>query len=102
MLSDNLRDEIEMFKRHIIVLRAVIKEGAIGILKLAEVTALPTHKVRYSLRILEREGLIRPSYRGAVATRAGIEVFDGIKAEIESIEAKIMELKKHADPNRKN
>jgi len=102
MLNDNLRSEIEMFKRHIIVLRAVIREGAIGILKLAEVTALPTHKVRYSLRILEREGLIKPSPQGAVVTRAGIKTLDGIKSEIELIEAKIMELKRHADSNREN
>jgi predicted transcriptional regulator len=28
---------------------------------------MPTHKVRYSLRVLEQEGLIKPSTHGAVA-----------------------------------
>ncbi|MCW7076177.1 MAG: hypothetical protein ACXQS6_05800 [Candidatus Syntropharchaeales archaeon] len=97
MLNDRVKAEIEMFKRHIIVLRAVAEEGAIGILKLSEVTALPTHKVRYSLRILEREGLIKPSPQGAVATRAGIDALEGIKDEIRSIEDGIAELKSYAD-----
>ena len=102
MLNDRVKAEIEMLKRYIIVLRAVIEEGTIGILKLSEVTELPTHKVRYSLRILEREGLILPSPQGAVATEAGVEALKGIGDEIRSIEDEITELKRYADSDRED
>ncbi|OFV66866.1 MAG: hypothetical protein SBU_000159 [Candidatus Syntrophoarchaeum butanivorans] len=100
MLNERVRAEIEMFKRHIIVLRAVIEEGPIGILRLSEITSLPTHKVRYSLRILEREHLIVPSPQGAVPTGRGIRVMEKIEDEIRPIEEKLTELKRYADPNR--
>ena len=48
-------------------------------------------------RALKREGLIKPSPQGAVATRAGIDALEGIKDEIRSIEDGIAELKSYAD-----
>lgn len=67
MLFDQVRKELELTERHLMVLEAVIERGPIGILKLAEETGMPTHKVRYSLRVLEQERLIKPSTHGAVA-----------------------------------
>ncbi|WP_406656665.1 hypothetical protein V7O62_12500 [Methanolobus sp. ZRKC2] len=67
MLFDQINKELELAERHLMVLKVVVKRGPIGILKLAEETGMPTHKVRYSLRVLEQEQLIKPSSHGAVA-----------------------------------
>ncbi len=68
MLTDKLEHELELIERTLVVLKTVIKEEPIGILKLAEETGLPKHKVRYSLRLLEHEGLVEPSLHGAITT----------------------------------
>ena len=67
MLFDQVNRELELAQRHLEVLKVVIGRGPIGILKLAEETGMPTHKVRYSLRVLEQEQLIKPSSHGAIA-----------------------------------
>ena len=68
MLS-NLRREIWLLERHITVLDLVLKNGPVGIIKLSSMSGLPQHKVRYSLRVLEHKGLIKPSQKGALATK---------------------------------
>lgn len=67
MLFDQIERELDLSERHLVVLKTVVEKGPIGILKLAEETGMPTHKVRYSLRVLEQEQLIKPSIQGAVA-----------------------------------
>jgi len=59
---------LRCLKRHLIILKYVVENEPIGILKLAEETGIPSHKVRYSLRVLEQEGLIAASAPGAVTT----------------------------------
>ena len=58
MIVRSLDTDVELLARHVSILKVVMKEQPIGIIKLAELTKLPEHKVRYSLRILEREGLV--------------------------------------------
>jgi len=60
MLS-KLEQEIELIVRHTTILKLVIEQGPIGIMKLSELSGHPQHKVRYSLRILEQQNLIKPS-----------------------------------------
>lgn len=69
MMLSNLRREIELLERHITVLDLVLKNGPVGIIKLSAMSGLPQHKVRYSLRVLEHRGLIKPSQKGAIATK---------------------------------
>ncbi|NYT02128.1 MAG: winged helix-turn-helix transcriptional regulator [Methanosarcinales archaeon] len=67
-MSEKVAGELEMLGRHLKILKAVVENEPIGILKLAEETKIPSHKVRYSLRVLEQEGLIAASAPGAVTT----------------------------------
>jgi predicted transcriptional regulator len=67
-IAGNIDTDVELLARHVSILKAVMRSQPIGIIKLAEMTALPEHKVRYSLRILEREGLVKPSANGATTT----------------------------------
>lgn len=63
---ERLADQVEKERRDVAVLRAVLEHGPIGIVRLAEETGVPEHKVRYSLRMLENNGLVEPTQQGAV------------------------------------
>jgi len=57
-----------MLDRHLRVLRLVIRNEPIGIVQMANELSIPDHKVRYSLRVLEEEGLVEPTDQGATTT----------------------------------
>ena len=66
--------EMELIKRHILMLKATKQNQPVGIIRLSEILDIPKHKVRYSLRLLERDGLITATQEGAVVTEK-YEVF---------------------------
>jgi len=68
VLTNVIETELDILKRHIKVLKVLKENEPAGIIKLSELTKHPQHMVRYSLRILEQEGLIEPSPQGAVTT----------------------------------
>lgn len=64
-MVERLTNQVEKEERDLRILATVIESGPIGIVKLAEETDVPEHKVRYSLRMLEDDGLIEPTPNGA-------------------------------------
>lgn len=94
ILTEKVSGELEMLRRHLIILKQVVENEPIGILKLAEETKIPSHKVRYSLRILEHEGLIAASAPGAITTERTKPFLDDLDSFIEKIVADATELKK--------
>ena len=68
-LTDRLRTDLDLLRRHITVLKAVEEHQPVGIMRLSKLLGYPQHKVRYALRVLEQDGLVRPSREGAVATK---------------------------------
>ncbi len=93
MLFDQVNRELELAERHLRVLNTVVERGPIGILKLAEETGMPTHKVRYSLRVLEQEHLIKPSSHGAISGDHVEEFIKDFEANISGMTAKIAYIK---------
>ena len=83
-----------MLHRHLVILKQVVENEPIGILKLAEETKIPSHKVRYSLRILEQEGLIKASAPGAVTTDRIGPFLQELDSMIEDLAGKAEDLKK--------
>lgn len=67
-MIDALEKEVDMLSRHLEVLRLVVEHEPIGIVRLSDETGYPHSKVRYSLRVLEEEGLVEPSSQGATTT----------------------------------
>jgi len=94
MLINKLELEMEMLERHLLILKYVIEQEPIGIMKLSEVTGLPKHKVRYSLRVLEHEGLIGPSMHGAVTTDRTKKFVETLGERIAGIDQKFADVKK--------
>lgn len=68
VLTSVIENELDILKRHMDILKILQGQQPLGIIKLSELTGYPQHMVRYSLRILEQEGLIEPSSRGAKLT----------------------------------
>jgi len=95
---EKLREEIEVVERHLKILDIILQEGPIGIIKLSEKTKLPPHKVRYSLRVLESDGLIRPSANGAIATEKTEEFINNFRNIMNNIIAKMQNLEKLFEP----
>jgi predicted transcriptional regulator len=73
VLTNVIETELDILKRHVLVLQTLKLNEPAGIIKLSELTKHPQHMVRYSLRILEQEGLIEPSPQGAVTTESATE-----------------------------
>ena len=78
-----------MLERHLQVLRMVIENEPIGIVKMSNETGYPHHKVRYSLRVLEEENLIEPSSQGAITTERTAEFVDELDDKLDDITDKI-------------
>ncbi len=92
MLS-RLEEEIELLERHIRILKFVIESEPIGIIKLSEASKMPQHKIRYSLRVLEQSGMIKPSRRGAVTTEKARVFLKELPERFESFVSKIQRLR---------
>ncbi|PKL64428.1 MAG: hypothetical protein CVV32_08865 [Methanomicrobiales archaeon HGW-Methanomicrobiales-3] len=84
-MLDKMKDEIELLSRHLDVARAVAEHQPIGIMKLSELLDLPSHRIRYSLHVLEQEGYIRASPEGAVATPRTLDLFEDLNESIDAI-----------------
>ena len=68
VLTGKMVNDLDLLQRHVDMLRVVEENEPIGIIKLAEMLKLPQHKVRYSLRLLEQDGLIEATSGGARTT----------------------------------
>lgn len=91
MLS-NLTREVELLKRHVMILNLVRENEPIGILKLSQLSRIPQHRVRYSLRILENKGIIKPSSKGAVSTKKAARALQSLPSELKDISKKLGEI----------
>ena len=82
-----------MLERHLQVLRMVIENEPIGIVKMSNETGYPHHKVRYSLRVLEEGNLIEPSSQGAITTERTQEFVDELDGKVDEIVGKMEAMK---------
>ena len=86
--------EIDLLARHLEVLRTVKDEGPIGIIRLSQVTGQPQHMIRYSLRTLEKDGVIQPSASGAIVTDKVHETLGTLDSTLDDIITNTKEIKK--------
>ena len=94
VLTGVIETELDILKRHVHVLRTVQENQPMGIIKLSEITNYPQHMVRYSLRILEQDGLIEPSPQGAVTTGEVEKTMALLKKTLDNISKTTDDLKK--------
>ncbi len=92
-LTAVVEKELMLLERHMIILKAVWNDGPIGIIKLSQITGEPQHMVRYSLRTLEKQGIIRPSPSGAIITDDAPVKIRELADTLDRFQKKISELK---------
>ena len=86
--------ELGLLSRHIDVLTTVKDHGPIGIIKLSQMTGQPQHMIRYSLRTLEKDGIIEPSRQGAVVTDKVHETLGTLESTLDEFTVAVQDLKK--------
>jgi predicted transcriptional regulator len=106
-LGERVASELELLARNVDVLQHLSGKTPIGIIRLSEALNLPIHKVRYSLHLLEREGVIQPSADGAVVTDQIRQYWDSLNESLNRMSMLIQQLKDQTEkqrvlpPNRK-
>ncbi|MCL1978930.1 MAG: hypothetical protein FWG60_02060 [Methanomassiliicoccaceae archaeon] len=93
-IFDRAFEEIELIGRHIEMLKVTKRMQPIGIIRLSEELGIPKHKVRYSLRLLEKDGLIIATNEGAMVSDKYEEFMRGVSAQFESLIDRIETIKK--------
>ena len=86
--------ELDLLSRHIDVLRTVKDHGPVGIIRLSQMTGQPQHMIRYSLRTLEKDGIIIPSRNGAVVTDKVHETLGTLESTLDEFSMTVQDLKK--------
>ena len=97
VLTNVIETELDILRRHIQVLKVLKGNEPAGIIKLSELTKHPQHMVRYSLRILEQEGLIEPSPQGAVTTENVAKTIPLLRLKLKEMNGIIDEIIKTFD-----
>lgn len=85
-MIDSVEKEIEMVTRHLHIMRIVIADEPIGIVKISNKTGYPHHKVRYSLRALEETNLIKPTEQGAITTDQASDFVENLGDKVDNIQ----------------
>jgi predicted transcriptional regulator len=91
-MVERLTQQVEKEERDVTVLRAVIADGPIGIVKLADRTGYSEHKVRYSLRMLESDEFIEPTPDGAVPADDIEERLDSVNEGLSALIERLADL----------
>ncbi len=86
--------EINLLSRHVEVLKTVQDQGPIGIIRLSKMTGQPQHMIRYSLRTLEKDGIIEPSPNGAMVTDKVHDTLGTLESTLDDLTTTMKDLKK--------
>ena len=89
----SIDEEFELLERHINILRTVHGNQPIGLIRLSEMTGIPKHRIRYSLKLLEQEGIIMATPDGATVTDKYDEFMESTREYVNSLYSRVESLK---------
>ena len=92
-LVDRIEEELDLLTRNVDIVEKLSKSPPTGIIRLSEALHLPIHKTRYSLHLLEREGVIQPSADGAVVTDKAREFWANLDRSLDRMTVAVRQLK---------
>lgn len=95
-LVDRIASELDLLSRNVEILERLGDKNPLGIIRLSEALRLPIHKVRYSLHLLEREGVIQPSAEGAVLTDKARQFWSQLDESLDRMSTLVQQLKQKA------
>lgn len=91
-MIDQIQNEAATIKRHVEVLERVIDDEPIGMVKLSNESGYDHHKVHYSLRMLEEDGLVEPTKQGAVTTEQTAEFVSNLDDNVATLTDRLEQL----------
>lgn len=91
-MIDRLEKQLTKEERDLLVLEAVVEHQPIGITRIAAETGIDEHKTRYSLRMLENDGLVEPTPDGAVPADDAPERVAAINDGLDGLAERLREL----------
>jgi predicted transcriptional regulator len=92
-LVDRIEEELDLLARNVDIVEKLSRSPPTGIIRLSEALRLPIHKTRYSLHLLEREGVIQPSADGAVVTDKAKEFWANLDKSLDRMSVLVQQLK---------
>ncbi|MGI0129290.1 MAG: hypothetical protein ACREDE_03285 [Thermoplasmata archaeon] len=92
-LVDRIVEELDLLSRNVDIVEKLSKSPPTGIIRLSEALHLPIHKTRYSLHLLERDGVIQPSADGAVVTDKAREFWANLDRSLDRMTVLVRQLK---------
>jgi len=92
-LVDRIEEELDLLARNVDIVEKLSRSPPTGIIRLSEALHLPIHKTRYSLHLLEREGVIQPSADGAVVTHKAREFWANLDKSLDRMTTLVGQLK---------
>ena len=92
-LVDRIEEELDLLARNVDIVEKLSKSPPTGIIRLSEALRLPIHKTRYSLHLLEREGVIQPSADGAVVTDKARDFWANLDKSLDRMSVLVQHLK---------
>jgi predicted transcriptional regulator len=95
-LVDRIVEELDLLARNVDIVEKLSRSPPTGIIRLSEALHLPIHKTRYSLHLLEREGVIQPSADGAVVTDKAREFWANLDKSLDRMTVLVRQLKERA------
>jgi predicted transcriptional regulator len=95
-LVDRIASELDLLSRNVEILERLGDKNPLGIIRLSEALHLPIHKVRYSLHLLEREGVIQPSAEGAILTDKARQFWTQLDESLSRMSTLVQQLKQKA------
>ena len=95
-LVDRIVEELDLLARNVDIVEKLSRSPPTGIIRLSEALHLPIHKTRYSLHLLEREGVIQPSADGAVVTDKAREFWANLDKSLDRMTVLVRQLKDRA------
>ncbi len=91
-LAEKLASELDMVERTIRILDIVKDKEPIGITKLSKKLETEEHKIRYSLRLLQKDNIIKPTTHGASLTEKHAKFERELKKDLEKMDSTLGEL----------
>ncbi|MFW5945628.1 MAG: hypothetical protein ACOCSJ_00355 [Candidatus Natronoplasma sp.] len=91
-LTDELESELEVIERTIKILDVIKEEQPIGISKLSKKMNIEEHRIRYSLRLLQKDKIIEPTSHGASLTERHEKFEKDLTEDLKKMKETIEEL----------
>ncbi|MHB1493485.1 MAG: transcriptional regulator [Thermoplasmataceae archaeon] len=94
ILFKEIDENLDTVRRHLSIVQTLLKDQPAGIIKISKLTGLADHKIRYSLKILEKDGIVIASKEGAMLSPEFIQDKDSIVDQSSKILKKCSALNK--------